>query len=411
MLTGVQRLSHPVVETRKERKPAKIHVFSSERRADLAMERRKFIGTAGLAGILASGIPPAAHAAQAIRWRLTSSFPRDLAITYSTAEIFSRVLKEMSGGKFEISVFPADELMPAQGVLDGVRRGSVECGHTAGYYYIDKDETFAFDASIPFGLNSRQMNAWMQENGGPGFELMREFHRSQGIVGLPMGNTGTQMGGWFRKPIRSTADLKGLRMRIPGLGAKVLERLGVRTQSIPAGELYQALAQGRIDAVEWSGPHDDHQLGLHRIVRYYAYPGWWEGGPQLSLYINQRAYDALAGENRAMLKAAAKVAHLEMQAQHDLKNPVALKALVAEGARLMPFPEQVLNAARKAALALYAEIGERNPRWKKVYAQYEQFLKEQAWGWGYTELAFDNYMHQQMKPAKPAPPRGDPGKR
>lgn len=372
------------------------------------MERRKFIGSAGLAGILASGIAPPVHAAQAIRWRLASSFPAGQAITSGGAGIFARTLKEISGGKFEILVHPADELMPALGVLDGVRRGSVECGHTAGYYYIDKDEAFAFDTSIPFGLNSRQMNAWTHENGSPGFELMREFHRSQGIVGLPMGNTGTQMGGWFRKPIRSTADLKGLRMRIPGLGAKVLERLGVVTQSIPAGEIYKALTQGRIDAVEWSGPHDDHQLGLHKIVPYYAYPGWWEGSAQLSLYINLRAYDALTEDNKAMLKAAAAVAHLDMQAQHDMKNPAALKALVAEGARLMPFPQPVLDAARKAALALYAEIGNRNPRWKKIYAGYEPFLKEQVWGWGYADLAFDNYMHQQLQAAKP--PRSKRGR-
>jgi TRAP-type mannitol/chloroaromatic compound transport system substrate-binding protein len=181
-----------------------------------------------------------------------------------------------------------------------------------------------------------------------------------------------------------------------------MERLGAVTRVIPAAETYQALVQGRIDAVEWSGPHDDQQLGLHKIVRYYAYPGWWEGGAQLSLYINQRAYDALVGENKAMLKAAAAVAHLDMQAQHDLKNPPALKILVAEGARLTPFPEPVLDAARQAALALYAEIGERNPRWKKIYVPYERFLKEQAWGWGYTELAFDSYMHRQMQPVKSA---------
>jgi TRAP-type mannitol/chloroaromatic compound transport system substrate-binding protein len=367
------------------------------------MERRRFIGTAGLAGILASGIAPAAHATQSTRWRLASSFPSSLTVTYSGADILARTLKDISKGRFEITVFPADELMPAHGVLDGVRRGNVECGHSAGYYYIDQDETFALDTALPFGLNSRQMTAWMCENGGPGFRLIRDFHRSQGIVGLPLGNTGAQMGGWFRKPIRSLADLKGLKMRIPGLGAKVLERLGVLPQSIPAGRLYQALTDGTIDAVEWSGPHDDHQLGLHRIVPYYAYPGWWEGGSQLSLYINQRAYDALTPENKAMLNAAAKAAHLEVQGQHDLKNPLALKALVAEGARLIAFPENVLDAARKAALALYAEIGDRNPRWKRIYTEYEQFLKTQAWGWGYTELAFNSYMHRQTIAAeKPA---------
>jgi TRAP-type mannitol/chloroaromatic compound transport system substrate-binding protein len=257
---------------------------------------------------------------------------------------------------------------------------------------VDKDETFALDGAIPFGLNARQMNAWMQE--GNGLALLRDFYRGHGIVNFPMGNSGAQMGGWYRKPIRAPADLKNLKMRATGMGALVLARLGAKPSNLPAGSIYKALEQGSIDAAEWIGPYDDLKLGLDRIARYYAYPGWWEGGAQFSLYINQRAYDSLTNENKAIVEAAAAQTHLDIQAGYDAHNPTALRELVASGAQLMPFPKSVLDAAHQAALDLYAELNARNPRWKKIYASYAPFLMDQAWAWGYTEAAYASYMHQ-----------------
>jgi TRAP-type mannitol/chloroaromatic compound transport system substrate-binding protein len=357
------------------------------------MERRKFIGTAGLAGILATGMAPAVHAGQAIRWRLASRFPKVRDILHDGVQEFTQTLKELSGGKFEITIFNANELPAASGVLDGVQRGTIECGHTAASYYLDRDETFALDHAIPFGLNAHQMNAWMQE--GNGLNLLREFYHGHGVVNFPMGNTGAQMGGWYRKPIRSVADFKNLKIRITGLGAQVLKRLGALPSSLPAGEIYKALESGRIDAAEWSGPHDDLKLGLDRVAKYYAYPGWWKGGAQLSLYVNQRAYDSLTNDNKAILEAASATAHLGIQARYDAFNPPALRELVAAGAQLMPFPQSVLDAAHKTAMALYAELDGKNPAWKKIRASQAQFLRDQAWSSGYTDLAFMNYMNQK----------------
>lgn len=370
------------------------------------MERRKFIGGAGLAGILAAGFAPAVQANQAIRWRLASSFPKSLDISFGAAQVFAREVKEMSGGKIDISVYAADELMPAFGVLDGVQRGVVECGHTAGFYYLGKDEAFTLDSTIPFGMNARQMNAWMRY--GNGLNLLREFYRGYGVVNFPMGNTGAQMGGWYHKPLRTLADVKGLRMRIAQIGGLVLERLGAQPVNLPGSEIYKALERGNLAAAEWVGPYDDLKLGLHKVTKYYAYPGWWEGGTQFSLYVNQRAYDSLTAENKAIIENAAAVAHLDMQSQYDAKNPPALKELVATGTQLMPMPKAIMDAAYKAAQELYAELADRNPNWKRIYGSYAAFLKEQAWGWGHAEMGFDSYMHQrslqaEQKPRKPAP--------
>ncbi len=257
------------------------------------MERRQFIKHAGLAGILAAGVAPAAHAQGAtIRWRLASSFPKALDTIFGAADVFAKAVKEASGGKFEISVHPGGELMPPFGVVDGVQQGTVECAHTAPYYFFGKDEAFAMDCAIPFGMNSRQLTAWMYQ--GNGMKLFREFYANYNIVNFPMGNTGAQMGGWYRKEIKSLKDIKGLKMRIGGFGGKVLERIGAVPQNIPGGEIYPALEKGTIDATEWVGPYDDQKLGFNKVAQNYYYPGWWEGGPQLSLYVNNKAWAALS---------------------------------------------------------------------------------------------------------------------
>ncbi len=257
------------------------------------MERRSFVKQAGLAGVLAAGTAPAFVQAQAnIRWRLASSFPKSLDTIYGGAEVFAKQVSDMTGGKFQISVHSGGELMPAFGVVDGVQNGTVEMAHTVPYYFFGKDETFAIGGAIPFGLNSRQMTAWMYE--GNGLKLMREFYRNYNIINFPGGNTGAQMAGWYRKEIKSTADLKGLKFRVGGFAGKVIERMGGVPQNIPGGELYQALEKGTIDAAEWVGPYDDQKLGFHKVAPFYYYPGWWEGGPQIDFFINNKAYDALS---------------------------------------------------------------------------------------------------------------------
>ena len=358
------------------------------------MERRSFVHGAGLAGVLAAGMAPAVVHAQAnLRWRLASSFAKSLDTIFGAAEVFSKKVSDMTGGKFQITVHAGGELMPAFGVVDGVQGGTVEMGHTAPYYFFGKDPTFALGCAIPFGLNSRQMSAWMYE--GNGLKLMREFYAKYNIVNLPGGNTGAQMGGFYRKEIKSLADLKGLKVRIGGFGGKVLERIGGVPQNIPAGEIYQSLEKGTIDAAEWVGPYDDEKLGLNKVASYYAYPGWWEGGPQLDFFINDKAWNSLTPEYKAIVEAAASHAHVDMQSKYDARNPAALKRLVASGTKLFRFPKDVMDAAFKEAIALYGELSSSNPAWKKVYEDFAVFRRDQNLWFRFTEAGFDDFMQQQ----------------
>jgi TRAP-type mannitol/chloroaromatic compound transport system substrate-binding protein len=355
------------------------------------MQRRSFINHSGLAGVLAAGAAPAiVHAQTTVRWRLASSFPKSLDTIFGAAEVFTKKIAEMSGGKFQISVHAGGELMPAFGVVDGVQNGTVEMAHTAPYYFVGKDDTFAIGCAIPFGLNSRQMTAWMYE--GNGLKLMREFYAKYNIISFPGGNTGAQMGGWFRKPIKSIDDMKGLKIRIGGFAGKVIERLGALPQNIPGGEIYQALEKGTIDAAEWVGPYDDQKLGFHKVAPHYHFPGWWEGGPQLDFFINQKAYNSLSAQYKAMVEAAASHAHIEMQARYDARNPLALKQLVAAKAQLVQFPKPVMDAAFKASMDIYNELSEKNPNWRKVYADYAKFRGDQNMWFRFTEATFDRYM-------------------
>jgi TRAP-type mannitol/chloroaromatic compound transport system substrate-binding protein len=357
------------------------------------MDRRSIIKNAGIAGILAVGAAPAVHAQAAVRWRLASSFPKALDTIFGAAEVFAKHVKEMSGGKFEISVHAAGEIAPALGVVDAVQQGSLECAHTAPYYFFGKSEAFALGCAIPFGLNSRQMTAWMYQ--GNGMTLMREFYAKYNIVNFPMGNTGAQMGGWFRKEIKSVKDLKGLKFRTGGFPGKAIERLGVIPQNIPGGEIYTALEKGTIDACEWVGPYDDLKLGFNKVAPYYYYPGWWEGGPQLDLYINDKAFAALSPEYKAIVQNAAAYAHTDMQAKYDARNPGALKQLVGSGTKLRQFPKDVMMAAFKEAMSLYSELNDKNEDWKKIYADYSKFRAESNLWFQFTEAKFDSFMQSQ----------------
>ncbi len=357
------------------------------------MERRSFVRGAGLAGVLAAGVAPAVHAQPALRWRLTSSFPKALDTLFGVNDVFAGKVKELSGGKFTITTHAPGELVPAFGTVDAVKDGTVEMANTAPYYYFGKDECFALGCAIPFGLNSRQMTAWMYE--GNGLKLMREFYKGYNIINFPMGNTGAQMGGWFRKEIKSLADFKGTKFRVGGFAGKVVDRIGGVPQNIPGGEIYQALEKGTIDAAEWVGPYDDLKLGFNKVAPFYAYPGWWEGGPQLDLHVNLKAFEGLSAENKAIIETASTYAHVDMQAKYDARNAAALKTLVGGGAKLFRFPKDLMDAAFKESTALYAEIGDKNPQWKKIYADYSGFRRDSNLWFRFAEAAFDDFMQAQ----------------
>lgn len=357
------------------------------------MDRRSIIKNAGIAGVLAAGMAPAVHAQSTLRWRIASSFPKSLDTLFGVCDVFAKKVGDLSGGKFTVSTHAAGELMPAFGVLDGVSNGTVEMASTASYYFFGKDPTYALDCAIPFGLNSRQMTAWMYE--GNGLKLMREHFGKVGIVNFPMGNTGVQMGGWFRKEVTSVADLKGLKFRCGGFAGRVLERLGVVPQNIPGGEIYQALEKGTIDAAEWVGPYDDLKLGFNKVAPHYYYPGFWEVGPQLSLYVNQKAFDGLSSDYKAIVECAAAFAHTDMQAKYDARNMPALKTLLGQGVKLHAFPKEVLNAAFKAAMEVYTELNDTNPAWKKIYTDYAAFRKDSNLWFSLAEASMDDFMQAQ----------------
>ena len=358
------------------------------------MRRRFVIRGAGIAGVLAAGAAPAIVNAQAnVRWRLASSFPRSLDTLFGGAEAFAKKVSDMTGGKFQISTHAAGELMPAFGVVDGVQGGTVEIAHTAPYYFFGKDDCFALGCAIPFGLNSRQQTAWMYD--GNGLKLMREFYRAYNIVNFPAGNTGTQMGGWYRKEIKSVADMKGLKFRVGGFAGKVIERMGGVPQNIPGGEIYQALEKGTIDAAEWVGPYDDLKLGFNKVAPNYYYPGWWEGGAELDLFVNQKAYDGLSADYKAIVECAAAFAHVEVQAKYDSRNPAALRTLVASGTKLFRFPKDVMDTAYRESIGLYSDLSAKNPNWKKIYDDYSAFRREENLWFRFAEASFDDFMQAQ----------------
>ena len=355
------------------------------------MDRRSVIKKAGLAGVLAAGMAPAVHAQAAVRWRLASSFPKSLDTIYGGAEVMAKAVKAMSGGKFEISVHAGGELMPPFGVVDGVQNGTVEMTHTVPYYFYGKNPAFALGSAIPFGLNARQMSAWMMH--GNGRKLMNELYGAYGMTSLAGGNTGVQMGGWFRKQIKSIADFKGMKMRLGGgLVGEVMQGIGAVPQSIPGGEIYQALEKGTIDAAEWVGPYDDQKLGFNKVAPFYYYPGWWEGGPEVDFYINQKAIDALSAENKAILEAACAMAAGDMLAKYDAFNPTALKQLVAAKTKVLPFPNDVLEASYQASMKVFEANNAKSAEWKKIYADLRNFQRDQVLWFRFAESKFDAFM-------------------
>ena len=355
------------------------------------MKRRSFLSHTGMAGILAAGTAPAfAQAAPGIKWRCASSFPKSLDTIYGAAETAAKMVSDITGGKFQIQVFAAGEIVPGLQVADAVQNGTVECGHTAPYYYVGKDPTFAFGTAIPFGMNCRQFNAWWYVGGGDG--VYNDFLKEYGVHAFLSGNTGAQMGGWYRKEIKTVDDLRGMKMRIGGFAGPVLAKLGVVPQQIAGGEIYTALEKGTIDAAEWVGPYDDQKLGFNKVAPYYYYPGWWEGGPALHTIVNQKALSELPADYRNILEAACHEGNTIMMARYDAGNPDALRRLIAGGAQLKPFPRPVLDACYKAAIELYAETSAKNAKFKKVHDHYMGFLENQVLWFRVSEGNFDTFM-------------------
>ena len=347
------------------------------------------VATAGTAAAASFPKPAIAQAAPELKWRLTSSFPKSLDTIYGAAEVFAKAVAEMTDNRWQIQVFAAGEIVPGLQAADAVTNGTVECCHTASYYYVGKDPTFAMGTAIPFGLNSRMQDAWLFEGGGQ--DLLNQFYQKYNIHGLPCGNTGCQMGGWFRKEIKTPADLNGLKMRIGGFAGRVMSKLGLVPQQIAAGDIYPALEKGTIDAAEWVGPYDDEKLGFYKVAPYYYYPGFWEGGPTLHVFINSQKWAELPKAYQAIAVNAAHHGNTYMQARYDRVNPGALKSLVANGAQLRPFSPEILEASFNAATEVYAETSEQNADFKKIYDSLAAFRNDQFLWWQVAEYTFDTF--------------------
>ena len=341
----------------------------------MALNRRDFIAGAGVISAAAATQAVAqAPALPNIKWRCTSSFPKSLDTIYGGAETLSKRVSAITGGKFQIQVFSAGEIVPAFGAVDAVQNGTVELCHTASYYFVGKNKTFAFDTTLPFGMNQRQQNAWIYYGGG--LALVRDFFKEYGFLSFPGGNTGVQMGGWWKKELKSVADLKGVKFRIAGLGGEVLGRLGVVPQQIAGGDIFPSLERGVIDGAEWVGPYDDEKLGFYKIAPHYYYPGWWESNSMYSFYVAQKEWDKLPREYQAAFEAAAAEANIDMMAEYDFKNPAALRSLISKGVKLHAFPTDIMKAAQDAAFDLYEEESAKNPSFRKIYEPWKKFRDE-----------------------------------
>ncbi len=361
------------------------------------MDRRSFLTKATVGGVAAAGAaalasPVIAQSMPKINWRMTSSFPKSLDTIYGGAETFADYVSGMTDGNFKIQVFAAGEIVGGLQAADAAAAGTVEAAHTASYYYWGKDPAWALGTAVPFGPNYRQMNAWYYYGGG--IDMTNKFFNKQGLQAYPCGNTGAQMGGWYRKEINTLADLKGLKMRIGGFGGKVMEALGVVPQQIAGGDIYPSLEKGTIDAAEWIGPYDDEKLGFYKVAPYYYYPGFWEGGPTLSAMFNLDAWNKLPKTYQEVLRAASAAANSDMMANYDWKNPPALKRLVAQGTKLRPFSAEILTAALEASNKIYDDISKTNAPFKEMYDSQRAFMRESFLWLQLSEYNYDTFMMQ-----------------
>jgi TRAP-type mannitol/chloroaromatic compound transport system substrate-binding protein len=357
----------------------------------MKLKRRQLLKGAALAGVgSAIAAPAVAQAMPEVKWRLTSSFPRQLDTIFGTAQTFAKYMADATDGRFQVQTFPAGEIVPGLQALDAVQTGAVECAHTPTYFYVGKDPVLGLGTGVPFGLNARQQHSWWHF--ADGAKHVNDALAKFNAYSIPCGNSGCQMGGFFRKEINTVDDLKGLKFRIGGMGGQVLARLGVVPQQIAAGDLYPALERGTIDAAEFVGPHDDEKLGLHRVAKYYYYPGWWEGGAMLHLVINQGEWAKLPKHYQHIVHHACEAANNWMLAKYDHVNPSAVRRLIAGGAEFKPFTQPVMEASLKASNEYFAEISGRNPTFKAAYDSMTAFRGESLLWWQVGELSFDSFM-------------------
>jgi TRAP-type mannitol/chloroaromatic compound transport system substrate-binding protein len=355
------------------------------------MKRRQFIKAAGL-GVAASAVaaPAIAQSMPEIKWRMTCSWPKSLDTLFGAAEMMAKAVAEATDNKFQIQVFAGGEIVPALQVVDAVQNGTVECGHSASYYYFGKDPTFAFGTSVAFGPNQRLNQGWFTLGGGK--EVLNEFYQKYNCLALLAGNTGCQMGGWYRKEIKTVADLKGLKMRIGGFPGSVLQKLGAVPQQIAGGDIYPALEKGTIDAAEWVGPYDDEKLGFYKVAPHYYYPGWWEGGSMLFTFVNLDKWNALPKAYKAVLEQAGHYANTWCIAKYDELNPAALRRLLANGVKLHGFSPEIMEACFKSAKELHSEIAAKNASFKKVYDSMTAFTNNGYQWFQVAELGYDSFM-------------------
>jgi TRAP-type mannitol/chloroaromatic compound transport system substrate-binding protein len=361
------------------------------------LKRRTFLQGGATAALATSAVamPAIAQSAPELKWRMTSSFPKSLDTIFGTAQTLCRYIAEASDNKFQIQPFAAGELVPGLQALDAVTSGAVECAHTPTYFYFGKDPTLGFGTGLPFGLNTRHQQSWWDFAGGE--EIVNISLKKLNAYGIPAGNSGTQMGGWFRKDIDTVDDLKGLKFRIGGMGGQVFARLGAVPQQIAPGDIYPALERGTIDAAEFVGPYDDEKLGFYKVAKNYYFPGWWEGSAMLHLCVNLEKWNALPKSYQSLVRQACDAANTWMLAKYDHVNAAALKRLIANGTVLKPFPIPVMDACYKAANELFAEIASKDPHFKRALDSMNAFRREQLPWWQIAEYAFDTFMISTRK--------------
>ncbi len=361
------------------------------------MKRRQFISQAGAiagTGIASMGLARA-NTTPKIKWRMTSSFPKNLDLLFGTSQRLAESVYLMSDGEFEIQVFSAGEIVPSTQVFDAIQNGTMEVGHTTSNYYHGKNKALSIDTCLPFGLTTRMQNAWYYAGGGT--EVLRELFDKYNIVNFPGGNSNTQMGGWFRREVKTVADLKGLKFRIPGFGGEIFSRLGAIPQNIPVGDIYSSLEKGTIDATEFVGPYDDQRLGLQEVAPYYYTPGFWEGSAMLTFYVNKDAWASLPEKYKIIFERATVDANMWMAAQYDAKSPEALATIIKNGAKLRSYSKEIMQAAYDAAQQIYAEEAEANEDFRKVYTHWKAFLNKEYQWFRVNENIFQQFMFSQLR--------------
>ncbi len=361
------------------------------------MKRREFLKATGLgaAAVTAVAAPAIAQPMPKIKWRMTASWPKSLDTLYGGAVMLSKAVAEATDNNFEIQVFAGGEIVPGLQALDATSNGTVEMGHTASYYYFGKDPTFAFGTSVAFGPNTRLNQGWFTTGGGK--EVLNDFYKKYNVRMMLAGNTTCQMGGWYRKEIKTVADLKGLKLRIGGFPGEVLAKLGAVPQQIAAGDIYPSLEKGTIDAAEWVGPYDDYKLGFYKVAPYYYYPGWWEGGSMIAAFVNLNKFNSLPKHYQAILENAAAYANQWMIAKYDELNPEYLRKLLGAGAKLRAFSPAIMEACFKSARELHAEISKKNASFKKVYNSQLAYQNNGYQWWQVAELNYNAFMAQHSR--------------